>query len=331
MLFRKILGGLFLLCPTLSLVAQRPTVAGWHLLDKASDGYQGISAKQALSFLSNKKPSQVIVAVLDGGVDTTHPALKCLLWQNKSEVAFNGIDDDGNGYTDDLLGWNFLGNANGTNVEKETAEVIRLYHKLKSSFAAGASGATTAVTPNSAKYNLWLKVNKQLEVKPEDQFTLKLLQASAKSMNLYDSVVKAQWAKLDYSIEALEDFVPSNADGRKAKLSLLRFADLLQVDRDRTYKEVLDEVDEYIESQQNLLFARELDVISYRQNIVGDDEDDIEKRHYGNADVMGKGSLHGTHVSGIIAGVINSDTSQNRLSPLRILPVRMVPRGDEHD
>jgi subtilisin family serine protease len=331
MCFPKFFCGVLAFFPAVLILAQRPVTPGWHLLDKATEGYQGISAAKAHQFLSSKTPSTVIVAVLDGGVDTTHAALKHLFWNNPHEIAFNGKDDDGNGYTDDVFGWNFLGNANGTNVEKETAEVIRLYHKLKPSFEGKAIDLSQAPAVSSSQYHLWLKVNKQLEVKPEDQFTLKLLQASTKAMNVYDSVVQTQCGKPEYSIAALEDFVPQNPDGKKAKYSLLRFVDLLQIDHDRTNKEILNDVTDYIERQQSLLLARDQDLVNYRYNITGDDEEDIDKRHYGNADVMGQGSLHGTHVSGIIAGVVNADTSQNASSPLRVLPVRMVPRGDEHD
>ncbi len=49
----------------------------------------------------------VTVAVVDGGVDMQHPEFRSQLWRNADEIPRNGIDDDGNGYVDDINGWDF--------------------------------------------------------------------------------------------------------------------------------------------------------------------------------------------------------------------------------
>lgn len=54
----------------------------------------------------------VVVAVIDNGFDSFHPDLESNLWKNTKEVPDNGIDDDGNGYVDDVYGWNFIDNNN---------------------------------------------------------------------------------------------------------------------------------------------------------------------------------------------------------------------------
>src|SRR5438105_6138645 len=101
----------------------------WQLLDQATDGVPGISAERALhELLSGKQPARtVLVAVIDGGIDTAHVDLRANLWTNPKEVAGNGRDDDNNGYVDDLHGWNFIGGKDGNDVHYDTFQVTRLY------------------------------------------------------------------------------------------------------------------------------------------------------------------------------------------------------------
>src|SRR5690606_33581581 len=110
---------------------------GWHLKDYQKDGFYGISLNQAYEFLAAKKlkSSPVIVGIVDSGIDTTHEDLKPVLWTNLKEIPGNGIDDDKNGYIDDIHGWNFLGSRDGKeNVTKDSFEGARVYWKFKEKF-----------------------------------------------------------------------------------------------------------------------------------------------------------------------------------------------------
>ena len=60
---------------------------------------------------------------MDSGVDIDHEDLKSVIWTNKKEIPGNGIDDDNNGYIDDIHGWNFLGD-----ITKENLEYERILH-----------------------------------------------------------------------------------------------------------------------------------------------------------------------------------------------------------
>src|SRR6476620_1565631 len=128
---------------------------GWHLKDKTTDGYYGISLDKAYNFVKGKKSTPVIVAVIDSGVDTTHEDLKSVLWTNTKEIPGNGIDDDNNGYVDDVHGWNFLGGRDGRNVQKDSYEGARVYHKYKARF----ENVDTTTLSDSAKvvYHMWAK------------------------------------------------------------------------------------------------------------------------------------------------------------------------------
>ncbi|MBK7099264.1 MAG: hypothetical protein IPH58_14150 [Sphingobacteriales bacterium] len=92
-----------------SAFAQDTLPHGWHLKDLKADGYYGISMDKAYEFVKQKKLKSrpVIVGIIDSGIDTTHEDLKSVLWVNEKEIPANGMDDDKNGYKDDMHGWNF--------------------------------------------------------------------------------------------------------------------------------------------------------------------------------------------------------------------------------
>jgi hypothetical protein len=73
----------------------------WSHLDLVKDTVPG----------KGKKGTKVIVGIVDSGVDINHEDLKSVIWTNPKEIAGNKIDDDKNGYVDDIHGWNFLGDA----------------------------------------------------------------------------------------------------------------------------------------------------------------------------------------------------------------------------
>src|SRR6186997_2879802 len=110
---------------------KEPLPNGWYLQDLKDNGVNGISLDKAYQFVKGKKSKTVLVAVIDSGIDTLHEDLKPILWRNPKEIPGNGIDDDKNGYTDDIYGWNFIGGKDGRNVKQDSYEGARVYHALK--------------------------------------------------------------------------------------------------------------------------------------------------------------------------------------------------------
>ena len=109
----------------------------WHNLDLEKDSIPGMSVERAYSELLNGlKAKKVIVAVIDAGIDINHEDLNELIWVNKDEIPNNGIDDDKNGYVDDINGWNFLGDSKNENLEyirllKKTEPDTKLYNEYE--------------------------------------------------------------------------------------------------------------------------------------------------------------------------------------------------------
>jgi cell wall-associated protease len=99
----------------------------WPALDPMTDSIAGTSLYKAYELLKSRVSSPVIVAVIDNGVDMEHSDLAAAIWTNTGEIPGNGIDDDHNGYVDDVHGWNFRGTRDGTIVENEQAEATHIY------------------------------------------------------------------------------------------------------------------------------------------------------------------------------------------------------------
>src|SRR5881275_40321 len=136
---------------------------GWHLKDQKTSGYYGISLDKAYQFLKQKgkKSQTVIVAVIDSGIDTTHEDLKPILWTNSKEIPGNGIDDDGNGYVDDIHGWNFLGGRDGRNVKEDSYEAARVYHKYKAQFE-NVTDSSTLSKEDQDLYKTWTRAKQEV-------------------------------------------------------------------------------------------------------------------------------------------------------------------------
>ena len=118
----------------------------------------GMQTDKAYQLLKSKKPKAVIVAVIDSGVDIEHEDLQGKIWTNEKEIPKNGIDDDKNGYIDDVHGWNFLGNKNGQNVDAARLEKTRILSRLMLKY----DGIDPSSIKKDAEYELYLKVKSEV-------------------------------------------------------------------------------------------------------------------------------------------------------------------------
>lgn len=277
---------------------------GWNQLDLLKDTIPGMSVERAYNeLLKNKKGKTVIVGIIDSGVDIEHEDLKNVVWTNAREKAGNGIDDDKNGYIDDIHGWNFLGDANHENLE-----YVRL---LKTE------------DPNSELYKELIKeYNTQIANKKQEQQQVgQILQF----VPLAEKTIKDHLGKSEYTIEELKAIQSTDQQVAQSK-GLLLFLDENNLD-----VEALKEYQEDLENQIKYNFNREFD----GRKVVGDDPNDFNDRNYGNNIVFGpnkEDASHGTHVAGIVAAQRNNGIGMNGVAHnVEIMTLRAVPDGDEYD
>lgn len=301
----------------------------WHLGDK-TDSTAGISVERTYrELLNGRKPTPVIVAVIDGGIDTTHEDLRRVLWVNPKEIAGNGKDDDKNGYIDDIHGWNFIGGKDGRNVTYETAEVTRLYALYKPKYEGKDR---KALKPDQQKeYDLYQKTKTEVE-KSQAQYKAQyqgISQFYTQYTTAVDNLKKAlNVTKLDTMTLRKAADTLRDASLKRPVTGILRL--LRQqgaADTDVVMNE-LEKANEQLKSRAEYSYNPEFD----SRAIVGDNPNDLNQRDYGNADIAGSRPDHGTHVSGIIgADRTNNLGVMGIADAVQIMGVRAVPDGDERD
>ncbi len=298
----------------------------WQNQSIEKDSVYGTGSDEALELLKGRTSTTVVVAVIDGGVYIKHPALQGQIWVNPKEIAGNKIDDDKNGYVDDVNGWNFIGGKDSS-VKQEALEVTRLYRDLSKKYANNTNMKLSK--SDKAEYAKWLKVKKAFETGRDGY-----LSQYNSFKGFVDSVglIEKSLGKTDLTIADMSAYNPTDSGFIKVKHRLNRNFDRFSnfmpgVTADSILKQVkrgMDFYNEFLKYNYNLDFNP--------RYIVGDNYADATERVYGNNDVIGPTDVHGTHVSGIIGGLRNMGTvHEGEADNVKIMVVRVVPDGDERD
>jgi subtilisin family serine protease len=317
-----------------TIYAQLGIPKGWHLMDSTQDSFYGISLNKAYQFLlsKNKKPQIVVVAVIDSGVDTTHEDLKTSLWKNPKEIPGNGIDDDKNGYTDDVYGWNFIGGKDGKSLKKAADERSRVYHRWKDQYLGKIIDTNLLTSFERESYTIWKKAATQLNFSQEEQMDVLYIELRAKAMKRHDKIIRQEMGTEEYSCDQLEKFEPITKLGKDAKIGYLTCIKMMGIDPEEKNIFTLNELTNYIEGKKASFESKDKAPINYREEIIKDNYADFSDRFYGNNDVMGPGPMHGTHVTGIIAAQRNNGLGVDGVADhVRIMTLRVIPDGDEYD
>ncbi|MBL7700324.1 MAG: S8 family peptidase [Chitinophagaceae bacterium] len=308
---------------------------GWHMLDKAKDGYNGISINEAYAFVKSKnlKSNPVIVAVIDSGIDTLHEDLRPVLWTNEKESPGNGKDDDGNGYVDDVHGWNFIGGKDGSNVKQDSYEGARVYHTLKAKYAGVTLDTTELQGDSLEEYKTWLKAKSKIEGEGQESggLDLVMLKRALTSAKKSDSILRKALNKDTFTGNDLDTFQAEGVAEKAAKGGLIYLFRANQM-METTNIDFLQGFSDFVSGEERKAESKERAPRNYRQEIVGDNEADINDRFYGNNDIMAGTPFHGTHVSGIIAAARDNNKGIDGIADnVKIMMIRAVPDGDEHD
>ena len=279
----------------------------WQHLDLIKDSIPGMSVEKAYAFLTGKKGQQIIVGVIDSGTDLTHEDLTANAWINPKEIAGNGIDDDKNGFIDDINGWNFLGS-----IYKENSELNRIITD-----PSIADEETVEIA--KAAYNKTIQeaeVNKQRY----DQMLAAVSDA--------DKTIKTHLNNTEYTKEDVSEIKSTEP----AILQSVAVASQMFDFGLSSLQQAIDELTGLVETAAELLSGDGLKN-NYR-TVLGDNENTMEITIYGDNKVGNtvKSEAHGSHVSGIIGAVRSNEVGMNGVANnVKIMAVRAVPDGDEYD
>ncbi len=295
--------------------AQNPHY-NWFNQNGLSDSIQGMGTDAAYGLLRRKKSKEVVVAVIDDGVDIDQADLIGKIWTNTAEIPNNGKDDDHNGYADDAHGWNFLGNAQGEIVDKDTYELTRLYRKYSKTFA----GQSEADIPASKKqaFTLYRRIRSEFDEKRSaaklKQYQLSLLAVAYRES---DSTVQQALGKADYGLRDLKSDTTDNAVLQRSK------AMLIQLKKSGFSTAALRDAQGHFENELQY---------HYNPKYRGYESIVRSQNPHGNPMVFGVHPDHGTHVSGIIAADRHNGIGIKGIADkVKIMPIRAVPDGDERD
>lgn len=270
--------------------------------------------------LKFKKPKQnVIIAVLDSDVDIYHKYFKDFLWLNKDEIANDSIDNDNNGYTDDLHGWNFLGaKKDGSSIEYtliEETRILRKYskkeiNKLKKQNKIFFTYDSVKKSYNKIKKSLTEKIS---QYKPAEAGYVYCMDTLKKAFNK-----KQLNLKIINTLQSRDTLIKT----------CINYVKKMHED-DYPF----DEFMEYLNHKRTSLSTC-LDLNYDNRELIGDDIYNICDTQYGSPlfSTITSKMEHGTEVSGVIINALKylQETHQVFM-PIKIMPSCITGNGDPTD
>lgn len=279
----------------------------WGHLDPIRDTVAGMSVERAYAEVVKKRKGQaVVVAIIDSGIDLQHEDLASLLWVNPGEIAGDGIDNDKNGYVDDVHGYNFLGES-----YHEQLEFTRVVAKKLGEASLQEQAKTLLerevgeATDNQARY-------KQIEL----------------LVSLAHETMQKKLGKEFYTVEDLQGYT-TESEQEVQFVGILSQVIGMGQDIPSTLEELKAGI-AYFQSQLDYNLNLDFD----GRKPVGDNPYDLSNLGYGNGNPTSrnKDESHGTHVAGILgAKRTNKKGIKGVAQQVKIMSLRAVPDGDEYD
>ncbi|MFT3902179.1 MAG: S8 family serine peptidase [Niabella sp.] len=308
--------------------AQNAPPKNWHLLDIKDDGYPGISLEKAYKeLLKNKKPKkEVVVAIIDDGIDYNHPDLQGMIWVNKKEIAGNGKDDDSNGFIDDVHGWSFTGNA-----EHNIPHYVEQYILLSRRF----NNKKSMRYKNDKDYIEWEQLAKKIDDKKKElRASIEMSQTDTANIGLLQRYWSRELNTDTVYFRDIKNSLPATADSsikNAADYVLCIFSRAASMDSVILNNLLSGMVTEMLQPAEGRLFAIQKSIEKndpyYFRKQAGDTEPTNGKNwNYGNGNVLNQ-LQHGTNCAGVIAALRDNELGGNGISnAVKLMALKVTPR-----
>ncbi|WP_299119098.1 S8 family serine peptidase [uncultured Tenacibaculum sp.] len=293
----------------------------WYVKDLNLDTIPGISLERAYNdLLQNQNGKKVLVAIIDTEIDIKHNDLEKNIWINNNEVPNNNIDDDGNGYIDDVNGWNFIGNLKNENILYSNLECVRVIqeyeNKIKFSDSILLKKTNEFETYQKAKeyYKKSLKA-----AKDDQEYAMFLYEGYPKAKK----ALKKLFPKENYTKKELDSIYSSNKKKNKELAKNAYFlSDCIKYDISKEW------IDNYKKNIDNKL-TKTLNLNFFDKENIDKQPDNLGFIKYGNPYVNKNISefYHGTLIAGLVSSKLNNETYNN----IEIMPLAISSNGEEHD
>jgi len=292
----------------------------WYNLDLNVEKNRGVSINQLYTLIDSTELEEVVVAVIDNGVDIHHEDLRGAIWVNQDEIPNNGLDDDNNGYVDDIHGWNYLGNLSGENIDQANLELTRLYRfYLKKFESVDVDTLQGEEIDEFASYKEIESTFQQETRKLQKEFE-QYAQLSA----LYTGAVSYMKEKLGTSELSYNQLIAYDTESSDDE-QVIEFLLMAEKEGLPTY---LSDGESYFDSALNYHYNLDFNP----RTKVNEHLLDSAGLMYGNNQVWAAEPDHGTHVAGIIAANRHNNLGISGIATnARIMALRAVPDGDERD
>ena len=330
------LGGLFVLIScSHQVVVQNKQLESypWSKQNYGKDMNNGISLEklQTSTLLTNPSEQNVIVAVLDTQTDIDHEAISEQLWINEDEIPNNNIDDDGNGYVDDVNGWNFMGFDNDGYFRYQNFEYTRIL-RYKDDFLNKNSVYAKSDSLLSLEYDRAVITQKRYH-----RFYTNWAKSLDFSIDMWQTVTDSLirfFPDEDYDLNTLDSLYSiykindksyiKRRDDRDTDLGALIFYKI--VDLETNTNSLKNVIDSKLQKDS---------IINYNLNVNVDRKLQFKRTgaFYGNnkLNINKYSNNHSTEVISIIAGSATKEELISFHKNIKVMPICISVSGDEHD